>query len=528
MSSLLGLAAAALSSPLALAAQDWPHWRGPNFDDSTSGGGVFDKPFELRVRWRAEVGSGYAGIAVLGKTAVTLGARDGSDEVVALDVASGAVRWRQRLGPAFAGQDGAEDGPCATPTLHGDEVYAFAPRGELVALTLAEGKVRWKVDLVARHGAKMPHWGFTSAPLVSGELVIVAAGGEGATLVGLERATGATRWAVGNDAVHYPSPILARIGGEELVVFGGNSFLFGIDPASGAVRWRVAHGASEFFQQILQPLVLGEGDFLLENKRLSAARMVLAGSGPGAELETLWNSRHLSSNYNTTVAHDGLLFGHDGELLVCLDAESGELLWRSRPPGDGWVVGVDGWLVLLSKAGSLHCAPAVAEGYEERASLKLFERLCWTPPSFAHGAVFARDSSGAATCVEIAPARERPTPAAAARRAPPALFAALEREVAAADDPADVVDEFLAAQGSFPIVEGERTAHFVWRGEAQDVELVGDVLGDTEKHALERVPGTDLFWASFELEPDARVGYQFVKDLQQTLVDPRNERRSFS
>ncbi len=525
---LIPLGALGPLDPIGTGGADWPRWRGARFDDSTEAGGLLERPFTLRERWRVQVGSGYSGISVLGATAVTMGASEGFDQVVALDVASGAVRWRRRLGPAFPGKEGAVDGPTSTPTLADDTAYVLGPRGTLEALALADGALRWSVSLAERHEAPAPHFGFTTAPLVAGELVIVAAGaGEDAAFLAFERADGTLRWSAGTDSVHYQSPILAPMGGEELLVGAGNSFLFGLDPADGSVHWRVPHAGSDFDQETVQPLALAEDELLLKSQRMFSRRVRVEGAGSGARLETNWSSRYLSQNYSA-LQWEGLLFGHTGDFLSCLDAESGELLWRSRPPGNGWVIRVDSWLVILTKTGGLHFAPALAEGYEEHAALQLFERQVWTPPSFAQGAVFARDSSGAAACVEVLPAPKAARVAGPVPAAVPALFAALEREVAASSLPTEVVDEFLAANGPFPRIEGERTAHFVYRGAAQDLVLVGDMLDDVGELAMRRVPGTDLFHASCELAPDARIGYQFVRDLDEVLTDPLNPRTGSS
>lgn len=518
------------------AEHDWPRWRGAHFDDAARATGIFKEPFELRVRWRRALGSGYSGISVRGALAVTLASESSADFVLALDADTGVERWRHRLGPAFPGLDGAMDGPVSTPTLSADSVYALGARGDLVALALASGAPRWSVDLAARFGAPQPHWGFTTAPLLAGELVIVAAGApEQHAFLAFSTSDGALRWSAGTDAIQYQSPVLARLGGEELVLGSGNQYLFGLDPASGAVRWRVAHGGSDFYQNLYQPLVLGDERVLLKHQRMSSRCVqVVPGEGTAA-LEPLWSSRYLSQNYNMAVQHEGLLFGHGGSFLACVDAESGDLVWRSRPPGDGWVILVDGHLVVLTKAGSLHVAPASPDGYEEQAALELFEHLAWTPPSFAGGRIFARDHARDAACVEIVPAAARtaakPAAKTAATRERPASapgrwFLELEKRVSAAGDERARAAELDAclADVRFPFVEDGRIAHFVYRGAAEEVVLRGDVLADGDTLALARLAGTDLFHAALELEPDARVGYQFVRDLDQALADPLNPR----
>ena len=68
-------------------------------------------------------------------------------------------------------------------------------------------------------------------------------------------------------------------------------------------------------------------------------------------------------------------------------------MWRSCPPGDGFLVLVDNHLVLLTKDGSLHVIKATPAQYAEVASIQLFDDVVWTPPSFADGHVYARSQS---------------------------------------------------------------------------------------------------------------------------------------
>jgi enterochelin esterase family protein len=85
-----------------------------------------------------------------------------------------------------------------------------------------------------------------------------------------------------------------------------------------------------------------------------------------------------------------------------------------------------------------------------------------------------------------------------------------------------VVDAFLAEHESFPVVDGE-WVHFLYRGDAEDLAIVGSLVGDGSE-GLERLPGTDLFHYSARLEPGTRWEYRFVKNLEENLTDPMNPR----
>ncbi len=512
------------SSARAAQEADWPRWRGAHCDDASRATDVFGKHVELRTRWKKSIGSGYSAVSVLGDFAVTLASADGFDFVIALDADTGDERWRQSIDAAFAGKDGANDGPVSTPTLTADAVYALGPNGQLLALELTTGALRWSVDLVEAVEARRPHWGFTTAPLVYEDLVIVEAGGPaGRAFAAFDAGTGELAWTAGTDRIEYQSPILATLGGREQIVCAGDTFAFGLDPRSGEVLWRMRHGGTDFYAKIIQPLVI-DGEVLIKHRQTNAKLLAFGPAEAGYPVEKLWESRHINSNYQLPVAFDGHLYGYSGSFLTCVDLAFGERVWRSRPPGNGWTNLVDEHLVILTKAGSLHVVRATPEEYDERASLQLFDRLTWTPPSFANGRIFARDSFSEIACVDVV----APETVATGTSAPEGsgLIAELEKRIAESDDAPAVVTAFLESQASFPVVEDGTRAHFFYRGAAEDVVVRGDLCNADATLAMRPVAGTDLFHASLELLPEARIGYQFVRDLEQVELDPLNPAQS--
>ena len=119
-------------------------------------------------------------------------------------------------------------------------------------------------------------------------------------------------------------------------------------------------------------------------------RLVEAADGR-ISLETLWTAPVLRQTYAVPVYHDGHLYGMNGRtVLTCVDAETGEMKWRTRDPGDGWPTLVGDQIVFVTKAQTLHVGPASPQGWKERARLELFDDLSWTAPSVAGDSVFAR------------------------------------------------------------------------------------------------------------------------------------------
>ena len=238
-----------------------------------------------------------------------------------------------------------------------------------------------------------------------------------------------------------------------------------------------------------------------------------------------WEGRVIRNSYNVPVYHNGYLYAFSSRFLICVDAATGELAWRSRPPGDGFLILVDGHLVILTNDGSLHVAEASPEGYLELAAVQLFDELTWTPPSFADGHIFAR-SHGTMARVDILPASRLTTAGAEVdapgRVANAGIFAQFLAEVEGAEDKTAVVDRFLDSVTEFPLVEGGQM-HFMYRGPGADLAIAGDLIGARFEHPMNRVTDTDFFYYSADVAPRARVNYHFIRDYEE-LTDSRNDR----
>ena len=90
------------------------------------------------------------------------------------------------------------------------------------------------------------------------------------------------------------------------------------------------------------------------------------------------------------VYHDGYLYGMNNKIFTCVDAATGETVWRSREPGDGFPTLVGDHLVIMTKPGMLRVAKASPEGYDEVTTLELFDEHSWSAPSYAAGHIYAR------------------------------------------------------------------------------------------------------------------------------------------
>ncbi len=174
---LVSLALVLVAAPPCVAA-DWPQWLGPKRNgQSTETGDLVTTWGEAGppVRWSRPIGSGFSSVAIVSDTGYTMATVGPAVVVLAFDVATGAARWQTSIGVAYTESTGG-DGPRGTPTVDGDRVVALAPKGELVALDRATGKLLWKRDLHTQLGGQVPKWGYSGSPLVTGGLVYLEVG----------------------------------------------------------------------------------------------------------------------------------------------------------------------------------------------------------------------------------------------------------------------------------------------------------------------------------------------------------------
>jgi enterochelin esterase-like enzyme/outer membrane protein assembly factor BamB len=525
---LLAALCLALSSPGA--AGEWPGLRGPNHDGSARRGSRFGAgPGAPVVRWRVRLGSGYAGVAVSGGRAVTMFSDGGDDVLAAFDEASGKELWRIRIAERHKGMSGSFDGPISTPTIAGGRVFALGPAGHLLAADLAKGRLLWRVDLPVREGARKPELGFASSPVVAGGVLVVQIGAAlGRAIAGFDPSTGQRRWTVGDDAVQYQSPVVVRVGDRDIVVAVGDARLIGIDPATGRVFFDHPHGGEPVWISVASaiPMPAGNGRLFVKTHVDKSTMYGLAeGADDRISLETLWTGPVLRATYAAPVYYDGHLYGMNGRtVLTCVDAATGEMKWRTREPGDGFPTLVGDQIVFVTKARTLHVGPASPQGWSERARLELFEDLVWTAPTVVGGSVFAR-SLGELARVDWKTDAAIATGAAGRPAVASRTLARFLEDLERAADKAAAVDRFLAAVGDGPLVDPPDRAVFLYRGPAKDVGIVTDLIGVRREDPLQRVPGTDLFFYEAQVEPAARVSYQFITDFGKAAPDPRNPRR---
>ncbi len=472
--------------------------------------------FGLEPAWDRELGSGYSRVSIADGKAVTMFTSGDVDVVAAFDLASGDELWRYELGEMYAGHNGSDDGPNSTPAISGETVFALGPHGQMVALGLGDGTLGWRRDLTEEDSGE-PFHGYTTSPIVIGDRVILLTGGEGHSITAFDRASGETVWAAGDDSVSYQTPTVVEVDGRSLLLAPTDQFLQALDPESGEIAWQLQYAEGEQRERQSHVVPAGDGRILLW---LSRGSKMYRLSADGAE--ELWAGNAFGNSLAVPVLVGDHFYGYTGRFLSCVDMETGEIVWRSRPPAGQGVSVVAGVLASLGRNGDLVLIDPTPEGYRELTRLPALEQGDSATPSFSDGVFLVRNLERMAAVRIDAEATARFAEIDTSDRIKGAFGGWVESlEVLAEAERQAAVDSRFVEIEATPIREG-KLAHFVWRGQAEDVGVSGDVAPPGEDLGFYHLAGTDLFFRSVELDPKAQYVYFFTTDYGPPTPDPNN------
>jgi hypothetical protein len=346
----LSVAVCSLSACAGVAlASDWPGFRGP---DSAGIARDSRPPVSWsdseNLKWRTELpGPGSSSPILVGdRIFVTSWSGYGDDSggkpselkrhLVCLSRSTGKALWSKSV-PGETNVDPYESYmrehgyATHTPVSDGERVYVYFGKAGARAYDL-NGKELWDVNLGT--GANERNWGTASSPILYKHAVIFNASEESHAIYALDRTTGKQVWKAEADALEYVfgTPVLATHNGQTDLVIGVPHELWGLNPDTGKLRW---HADTDLPNNISPSVVVGDGLVYVFGgfPQLGAVAVKLGGKGDVTKSHVAWKT-HNSSYIPTPVLHEGrLYFASDAGFATCLDAKTGELIYKERLPG---------------------------------------------------------------------------------------------------------------------------------------------------------------------------------------------------
>jgi outer membrane protein assembly factor BamB len=371
---LLMLAILWLGGIVAIRADDWPHWRGPQATGVSSeqtlptrwsatenvawkaalGGLGISTPIVSgdRIYVTSQLGSGISrpgprlvqgsDATAMGERALGSGRASGADGgktiflVEAFGRGDGKRAWERRidaeggLTPTHEKHNLASPSPVTDGTL----IFALFGTGQLVALD-RNGGVVWQRHLGRDYAPFDIQWGHGSSPVLYGETIVLLCDHPSASyLVALDKRTGKERWKAdrGKGRVSYSTPLIVPgESGDELIV-NSSERLEGWNPRSGTLLWHTG-GDNRF--PIPSP-VFHNGVIYASRGYRSGPYMAIKPGGRGdvTGSHVIWTVATGAPYVSSLLHYDGIVYmANDVGVLTGVDAATGERVWQQRVDG---------------------------------------------------------------------------------------------------------------------------------------------------------------------------------------------------
>jgi len=345
-------------------------------------------------KWRHPVGGGYAAFAVEGDLAVTIEQRGTKEVITAYKVSTGEPLWNFSYSALFSETMGG-DGPRATPTINGKQVFVLGATGELRCIELLTGKSLWHVNILNDAEMKNITWGMSGSPLVTEKLVIVNPGGDDKHdrgVIAYDRDTGKVVWAKGNHPAAYVSPALVTIDGVPQVILQSADALTGQDLATGEELWQTPFAPLNGIA-VGQPLLLPDNQVFVSASYGAGAKLVkVFKDGEKWNVEPVWSNQLLRCKFSSPIYVDGYIYGLDDGILACIDAKTGKRKWKGGRYGHGQMLYSDGRLFIQAEDGNFVIVATDPKKHRELLKWQSLPGIKnWNAPTLAGNRLLVRN-----------------------------------------------------------------------------------------------------------------------------------------
>jgi outer membrane protein assembly factor BamB len=397
----LFVAGAILASCTAISAAqststDYPQWRGRNRDGAAS---AFVEPGswpdKLRLRWKVDVGEGYATPLVIGKRVYVFARRDGSEGLIALDADTGKEQWRTSyVAPYTPSRPAAAHGagPKATPLVHDGRVFTLGVSGIVAAFDAASGALQWRTD----PPTEAPYFGAASSPVGDDGLIVVNPGNYG-PLTAFDSRTGAVKWTAGSGG-SFASPLITTFDGVRQVVSTTPASVIGVSVKDGALLWEHKWPGGGVGGP--SPVLYGD-TIIVSGLNSGVAAFKPSRSGDAWRTTAVWETKDVSMYVSNPVVIGDTLFGlshrASGQFFA-LDARTGRVLWLGEPreAANTAIVKAGDLLFLLNDDAELIVAKGSRAQFEPLKRYSVADGATWAQPAISGKRLFVRDVSSIA------------------------------------------------------------------------------------------------------------------------------------
>lgn len=368
----------------------WVQWRGPDRTGISKETG-WRAGGRAETLWSKNIGMGYSTVSIADGRLYTQGhdKEKQKDTIVCLDALTGKKIWSHTF-PAKTMKMAHRGGTLSTPSIDGKVVWASNREGNFFCFDAKTGKIKFKKNLIKKHGAKMPTWGLAAAPLVLDDAVVMNVG----PVIAFNR-RGRIIWKTKNYGHAYATPVdFTHKQKKYFAVFSGSGLIVLARKSGKKVatsKWKTRYDVNA-----ATPVVIGNKIFISSGYNRGCSMLEFN----GRTLKTLWENKSMRNHMAGCVHYEDHLYGFDESTLKCLDLD-GETKWAQRGLGKGAFLLADGKLIVISHRGDLVIANASPDKFEELTrDTVLSGGVKWATPVLCGGLIYVRGSMGQLVCVD--------------------------------------------------------------------------------------------------------------------------------
>ncbi len=250
---------------------------------------------------------------------------------------------------------------------------------------------------------------YATSPVVHGDLVLINTNSAG---MALHKVTGEKMWASApiekplNDGGYHATPVLVDHDGTRCALLFSDAGLYLVEAATGK-QCGSTSGLPNSEVNAADPVVFDGRVFLsVGDQWEQGALLDMTGTMP----KLLWQNDNLGTLYNTSVYHDGYIYGSKDvpteDRYRCIDATNGRVVWTKDMRQVSQIV-ADRKLIVLEDNGMLHIVDSTPSSYTEIAGGDLYggdrkvSRMFMTPPALSNGLLYCRNLLGDLICVDL-------------------------------------------------------------------------------------------------------------------------------
>lgn len=387
-------------------AENWPQWRGPWLDGSST-----EKNLPVtwskteNVAWTLPMPARSGSTPVIWGERIFLNVADGNNlELWCLDRGKGSVIWKRPTGGGNY-KTNKHNMSSPSPVTDGRNVWVLTGTGILKSFDF-DGKELWARDIQKDYGAFGLNWGYGSSALLhEGSLYIPVLHGmktddpsyvlridgkTGKTLAKQNRPTKAD--VESPDA--YTTPTLVKVGTRVEVIVSGGDLVTGHDPNTLAELWRadVLNPTNYAMNRIITSPLVKNGIVYAGSRVKPFVAIRPGGKGDVGKSHVLWQYAN-GPDVPTPVSDGNLIYiVNDKGILYAIDAKSGAEVWGPRriQPAiySSSPVLADGRIYITNEDGTTTVIRA-GRTFEVLAENKL-EEYTLSSPAVSEGQIFLR------------------------------------------------------------------------------------------------------------------------------------------